>query len=142
MLHGRCSNSKIKDLQERSFRLIYYDKFSSNEDLLTKDTSFSIEMFKVTNNLTPKTINDLFYNETENNYDLRHRRDFKIPFVNSVYHDSESISYLCLKVWDIVPPEIKQINSLNNFKTSIRKWILADCPYRLCRTYISGWFFI
>ena len=80
-------------------------------------------------------VNDLFLYDTENHYDLRHHRDFKIPFVDSVYHSSESISYFSAKIWNIVRPEAKQSNSLNGFKKSIRKWIPADGPGRLCITF-------
>ena len=47
-------------------------------------------MFKVKNSLAPKTVNDLFDNDTENHYNLRHHTEIRIPFVNSVYHGSES----------------------------------------------------
>ena len=84
ILHIRCNNNKIKHLHERCLRLIYNDKRSSSEDLLTKVESVSIlhrniqdvaiEMFKVKTSLAPKIVNDLFDNETENYYNLRHRR--------------------------------------------------------------------
>ena len=48
------------------------------------------KMFKVKNSLAPKTVNDLFDNDTENHYNLRHHTEIRIPFVNSVYHGSES----------------------------------------------------
>ena len=114
---------------------------SSYDYLLTKDRSVSIhhkniqnlaiEMFKIKSNLTPKIVNDLFYNGPENNYDLGHHRDLKAIFVNLVYNGSKSISYLSPKIWDVVPPEITEINSLSHFKKSIRKLIPADCPLHL-----------
>ena len=67
---------------------------------MTKIGSVSIhhkniqDLVKVKNNLAPKTVNDLFYNKTGNHYDLRRRRDFKLPFENCVCHGSESVSYL------------------------------------------------
>ena len=57
-----------------------------------------IETFKVKNNLAPKTVNDLFDNKTGNHYDLRRRKDFKLPFENRVCHGNESISYLGPKI--------------------------------------------
>ena len=65
-------------------------------------------------------------------------RDFMIRSVKSVYHVSESISYLGPKVWENVSAKIKETNSLNSFKIEIRKWVPQSCPCRLCKQYISG----
>ena len=104
---------KRKLIMNSFFNTQFNDKRSCYEDLLAKDKSVSIhhkniqdvaiEMFKVKNRLAPKIVNDLFYNETENHYNLRHRTEFRILFVNSIYHGSESISCLGSKIWDIVP---------------------------------------
>ena len=56
-----------------------------------------------------------------------------MPFVNLGYDDGESISYLVPKIWDVVPPQPQQNNSLNGFEKLIRKWITVDCPCSFCR---------
>ena len=56
----------------------------------------------------------------------------------SVYHGSESISYLRPKIWEIIPVKIKETNSLNSFKIEIRKWVPQSYPCRLCKQYTSG----
>ena len=43
--------------------------------------------------------------------------------MKSVYHDSESTSYLGPKIWEIVRAKIKETNSLNNFKIETRTWV-------------------
>ena len=58
--------------------------------------------------------------------------------MKSVYHGSESTSYLGPKSSEIVPTEIKGTNSLNSFKIEIRKWVPQSCLCRLCKQYISG----
>ena len=58
--------------------------------------------------------------------------------MKSVYHGSESISYLGPKIWEIVPAKINETNSLNSFKIEIRKWVPQSCPCRLFKQYISG----
>ena len=139
MLHSRCNNSSIRHLHERCLRLAYNDKRSSYENV----QDVAIEMFKVKNSgLAPNIFHD---NETENHYNLNHRTEFRIPFFNSVYYvyyGSESISCLGPNIWDIVHSEFKQIESLNGFKISIKKWIIAYCLGRLRRSYISGVGFI
>ena len=46
------------------------------------------------------------------------------------------------KTWDMVHSGFKQSNSFNDFKRSVRKWIPAECPYRVCNTYFNGVGFI
>ena len=146
MLHSRCNNNKIKHLHERCLRLTYCDKTSSYEELLEKDESVSIhhrniqslaiEMYKVKNAIAPMTTANVFCPNPENRYNLRNHSDFRVPFAGTVY--TESISYLGPKIWDIVTAELKQNQSLNSFKKSIRKWVPQDCPCRLCKRYIGG----
>ena len=53
---------------------------------------------------------------TNNQYNLCNHPDFIIRQVNSVFHGTESISYLRLNIWDIVPKEFKYKIDLNRFK--------------------------
>ena len=152
MLHSRKNNNKIKHLDERCLRLIYSDKKSSYEKLLEKDGSVSIhhrniqalaiEMFKVKHKLCPEITSDIFMERTNYHYNLRNRSDFITPQVNSVYHGTESITYLGPKIWDMVPDSIKETKSLNSFKESIKLWVPINCPCRLCKVYLDGVGFI
>ena len=118
MLHSGCGNRKVKRVHERCLWLDYYAKLSSYNDLLTRDKSvpthhkifpdLHIGIFKVKNNLEPNIVNDLFYNETENHYNVKYQRDFQVPFVNLVYHGSKAISYANPKIWYIFSPKIKK----------------------------------
>ena len=147
MLHSRQNNIKIKNLHKRCMRLIHNDKLSSYEELLEKDGSVSIhhkniqslaiEMFQIKHGHSPEIVSDIF-TQTTQHYNFRQNRDFRIRSVKSVYHGSESISYLGPKIWEIVPAKIKETNSLNSFKIEIRKWVPQSCPCRLCKQYISG----
>ena len=104
MLHSRKNSNKIKYLHERCLRLSYSDKKSFYENLLENDNSVSIhhknfqalaiEMFKVKHKLCPDITSDIFKERTNNQYNLRNRNDFVIPRVHTVYHGTESITYL------------------------------------------------
>ena len=78
-------------------------------------------MFQIKHGQPPEIVSDIF-TETTQNCNFRQNRDFRIRSVKSVYHGSESISYLGPKTWELVPAKIKEINSLNSFKIEIRKW--------------------
>ena len=45
---------------------------------------------------------NVFTRMAENHYNFWHRSDFIVPFARTVYHGTESISYLAPKIWDIL----------------------------------------
>ena len=74
MLHSRRNNNIIRNLHERCLRLIYNDKNSSYEELLTNDGSVFIhhrnmqalvtEFYKIKNGLSPEIFTEIFARET------------------------------------------------------------------------------
>ena len=118
------------------------------EKLLVKDNSVSIrhnnvdtlaiEMYKVTNDMSPEIMNDIFKLRENTRYNLRHTSQFLVDPIHSVFNGSESASYLGPKIWEQIPCEIKNINSLVGFKKEIRKWNPANCPCRICKVYIPN----
>ena len=62
-----------------------------------------------------------------------------MSLVKSVYNGTESIAFLGPKIWDLIPEEVKQKESLNAFKDAkMQKWSPANCPCRLCKKYLHG----
>ena len=130
MLHSRSNNSKIKHLHERCLRIVYQDKQSSYENILVKDGTVSmhlrnvqtlaIEMYKIKNDLSTEILSNILTQRTQNHNSVQNPCDFQIPFVRTVYHGTESISYLGPKTWDRVPVEKKNAISLNSFKAQIK----------------------
>ena len=57
--------------------------------------------------------------------------------VNSFWHDTELVSYLDPKVWDLGSTEIKECESLNAFKLKIKMWVPGGFPCRTCRIYLG-----
>ena len=70
----------------------------------------AIEMFKVTNSLSPVLMNDIFKLRGEQIYNLRKLSQFSRPKVNSVYNATESVSFSGPIIWDLVPNELKTIS--------------------------------
>ena len=85
--------------------------------------------------LVPKIISDLFV--IDQNYDRD--RTFLRPNVNNVYTGENSIRYFGPIVWnEMLPRKFKLIETLEKFKTDIKKWSPENCPCSLCREYIHG----
>ena len=126
MCHSRTNIRKINVLHKRCKRIIYNDKQSSFTELLNKDNSVSIhirniqrlaiEMFRFYNGLSPPLMSNMFKLKAENSYNLRQVSEFSRPMVKSVYHGTESISYLGPKIWDILPKKLNNIDNLEHFK--------------------------
>ena len=126
MCHSRSNNRKINMLHERCLRIIYNDKRLSFTELSQKDSSVSIhikniqrlsnEMFSFYNGSSPPLMNNIFKLRTENPYNSQHVSEFSRPMVKNVYHGTESISYLGLKIWDILPEKLKNTENLEHFK--------------------------
>ena len=146
MFHSRGLNNIINSIHERALRITYQDRISTIQELLNKDNSVSIhhrylqalatEMFKILRGLSPDIIREIFVSKISL-HNLRRNNTFERPQVPSVYLGTESLSFLGPEIWDIVPLELKQLENLETFKLKIKKWILFECPCRLCRTYIQ-----
>ena len=145
MLHSRRLNNKINRIHERALRITYNDKSSSYSELLTKDRSVTIhhrnirvlavEIYKVIQGISPPLLNEVFV-PRQCNYDLRGNNFLERSRVKSVRHGTESISSLAPKIWEILPNEIKDFDTLQIFKAKIKKWVPVKCPCRLCKVYL------
>ena len=76
------------------------------------------EMLKVKNNIALEIMKELLAPKMSL-YDLRNNNSFKVRRVNSVRNGNELVTYLGPKIWDLVPNEIKEFESLNAFKFKI-----------------------
>ena len=112
---------------------------------MEKDESFSIhyqniqglatEIFKSLHNLSENNVlNGLF---TVNNNNLRSNGMFSIPSVNTVSKGFNSLKYFGAKIWNSIPEDIKNSDSLNVFKSKIKKW-KPICNCRICTSYIQN----
>ena len=59
--------------------------------------------------------------ESQNPYLLRSGNHFHTENIRTVYYGKETISFIGPKTWAMVPNEIKQSNSLNEFKRKVTK---------------------
>ena len=146
MFHSRTLNNKINRLHEKALRIVYEDYKSKFDELLEKDSSFSIhhrnihtlaiEMFKFLNGPSPEIMNNVFQVKLPAPYCLRDKSELYSRNPKTVAYGTDSVSFMAPKIWSIVRQESKNSQSLYSFKKSIRKW-KPNCPCRLCKTYLQ-----
>ena len=101
-LHTRKNNNKINRLHERCLRIIHKDKQLSSNAPLEKDGSVSIhernietlatEIFKVSKNVPPLQMHEIFKLNSELHYNLKYNFLFSSPLLSQsakalkVYH--------------------------------------------------------
>ena len=145
MCCNRSLSNKIDRLHERSLRIVYSDKTSDFSELLKKDGSVSIhyqniqqfatEMFKISKGLCPEIVKGLFQFRNEIPCNARQRSQFHIPSGRTVFIGTESIKFLSPKIWELIPDEMKELESLWEFKRAIKLWKPTSCPCRLSKQY-------
>ena len=105
--------------------------------------SLAIELYKFLNDYTSEHLQDIFqHNKNKVNCNLRRNVEFSRPSVRTVSFGEKSLNHFGSVVWEIIPLEIKQANSVNEFKDKIRKWKPDKCPYKLCQDFVSGLGFV
>ena len=95
-------------------------------------------MFKVSKNLALSQMHEIFKLKDQCQYNLRYNSLFSRPLVKSIYKDTESLSFLGPKIWDILPDAYKDLHDLNSFKVALKKWRPVNCPCRICKVYIAN----
>ena len=94
------------------------------------------EMYKVKHELSPPFMKDIFC-EIERN--TRSGTAFTRPNVRSVKRGDRSLRSFGPVVWNsMLPDHLKDCESLELFKQSIKSWKPANCPCELCKVYIKG----
>ena len=146
MFHSRKLNNKINRLHKRCLRVVYNDSSSTFERLLTKDNSVSIhdrnlqvlatEMFKVYTEQGPDILQDVFPINSQPEYNVRNKTHFATRPIRTVHFGDNSLTYLGIKLWELIPSNMKDTESVEVFKNRIKGWIPDNCPCRLCKTYI------
>ena len=70
-------------------------------------------------------------------YELR--SGVHLPSRNSctVFFGTESKMNLGVRLWNMVPENIKSSESLNVFKSKIKYWTPNHCSCRICKSYIG-----
>ena len=135
---------KLERVQERGLRAIYKDKSSDYLALLKRAKLPTLEnrrlqdiatiMYKVKNKLAPSYITELFKMNTSG-YNLR-KSDFHIPRINTTRYGKHSLRYLGPLLFNKLPFNLRNKDSLKSFKTAIRAEDLTQYTKESCENCI------
>ena len=126
---------------------MYKDNKLTFDDLLKLDNLvtihqrnlqiFATEIFKVKNSVALEIMTEVFEIK-EPHYNLRSESShFKRENFKSTHYGIQSVRHLGPKIWNTVPQNIRELSSLNEFKSLIKFWKPDTCPCRLCKNFIA-----
>ena len=95
----------------------------------------AIEIFKTLHNLNPAYMKDIF-TRNENTYNLRnnsrHENDLLPQRYNAFTYGECSLRILGPNVWNSLPIDMKNAQSLQVFKNLINTWDGPTCNCKIC----------
>ena len=128
MFYDRALNQGINHIHERALRIAYKDYENDFGFLLEQSKSVPIQVrklqllmtkiYKTKCGLNPPFMKEIFM-QRNISYSLRHGSHAQLPKVQTTPFGVESIAYLGNKLWQILPQEIKQSNSISIFKNKL-----------------------
>ena len=138
---------KIERIQVRALRILHDDYNITVDELLKKSnkTSFLIKqhqnlaivIFKTLQNLNPEYMKDIF-SKNQYTYNLRdnsrHVNDLKPRNFKAFTYGECSLRVLGPSIWNALPIEMKNSNSLFVFKNLIKTWDGPRCLCKMCKS--------
>ena len=82
-------------------------------------------------------VTEIFPLRSQGQYNLKSWSDFTLPIVRTVNYGIESVRYLGPKIWESIPANMKEVDTIQCFKSGIKKWKPKSCPCRFCKTYLQ-----
>ena len=101
-----------------------------------------LKCLKVHTDQRPDILHDVFPLNSQPEYNLRNKTHFATRPIRTAYYGDNSLRYLGPKLWELIPSNIRDTESVQVFKNRIKNWIPDNCPWKLCKTYIHQVAFI
>ena len=135
MFSNKTEMEKLERTNKRALRVVTNKFHLSYKTLCAEEKQLSVYkhclksaallMYKVRRDTAPLYVKELFTLQ-ESGYEMRDNNKFILPAYNSVNYGKNSFRYLGAKLWNKIPLEIKNKNSLNTFKSAITQWLLDN----------------
>ena len=126
MFHTKQLNNRINSLHEKALRVTYQGRNSSFSELLNLDKSVSIcyrnikylllEIYKVKMELSPPIMSDIFSLSENSSYNLRCGVTVNRRNIRTSKFSFETVSTIGAILWNDLPAELKNSESLEIFK--------------------------
>jgi len=95
-----------------------------------------IEIYKTINNLNPSSMAEVFVTNVVP-YNLRGNTNLVLPEARTNLYGIDTVMFVRQKLWQNLPKEIKESQTLEIFKRNIRA-IPLHCSCKLCKTFIAN----
>ena len=146
MFCDRILNNKVNRIHERALRITYKDMRSDFDTMLLRDNAVPIhirnlqllmtEIYKTKWELNPSFMKEIFI-EKHSAYGLRSCHNRLLPQARTTCYGLETISFLGSRLWQALPNDMKQSDTLATFKRRIKTWKGEECNCRLCRPFVA-----
>ena len=140
MRFDKASNNLMNKIHHRALSVVYQNFNSSLLDLLSFSHGVTLhvsfirkllqEIFKFVNGLGPSFMSELFVPKFSG-YTLRRGQQLVLPPTKTVKFGMHSLSFVGSLIWDRLPRDIKDSQSLNVFKSRVKNLPknFCTCPY-------------
>ena len=129
MFHGRQTNHKINRLHESFLRICimamsqlfraFYVKIINIQFIFQTFSLRQKKIDKTLNNLSGETFEELF-TQGPDSYSVRLKQKLIIPKVSTILKGKYSLRYFTAIAKNLIPNDIKNIESCNNFRSKIK----------------------
>ena len=129
MFCNKTANSIIKKIHKRSRRIKCEMEDANFENLLIKDSSWTIhenkihtflfEIYKNLNHISPPIMQE-FFDLKVAPYSLRKNNILRLPKTNTSRYGTQTLCFKGSIIWNTVPNRCKNLNYLDRFKQQIK----------------------
>ena len=151
MFANKSSIDKILKIHKRTLQIVYdvYDEWYEN--LLNRSDDISIhqkhlrylaiyEVYKSLAKLIPRFMWN-FFERNHTPYNLRRGDLLLLPPAKSIRYGVNSLAFRGSLLWNNLPPQVKESQTLEEFKNRIKNLRSIRCTCTVCRWRIMPFYF-
>ena len=142
MFANKCSIDKILKIHKRTLQIVYDVYDESYENLLNRSDDISIhqkhlrylaiEVYKSLTKLNPGFMWN-FFERNHIPYNLRRGDLLLLPPAKSTRYGVNSLAFWVGLLWNNLPPQVKEGQTLEEFKNKIKNLRSIQCTCTVCR---------